>query len=147
MNKNFFQEPLEPKLVWQDLYANNGTTSRAKIHGGWLVRVGTENSASVTFVSDPDHAWDGGSQDKLDLRESWLRNHNDWKGSYQAVQRAQEHLRNAIENSQGISALESLNLIKNAYQGLSSVQTALRGVEEKLRNDWDRQASTFPNSF
>ena len=39
--------------------------SRAKVPGGWLVMVawstGFSGSASVTFLPDPSHAWDGSS--------------------------------------------------------------------------------------
>ena len=34
---------------------------RAKIPGGWLVALRTDEAESVCFVPDPAHAWDGGS--------------------------------------------------------------------------------------
>ena len=45
-------------------YIENTTTYRAKILGGWLVKIregfNTELMACV-FVSDPQHKWDGSS--------------------------------------------------------------------------------------
>ena len=36
--------------------------SRAKIPGGWLLYATTAGeSASIVFVPDPEHQWDGGS--------------------------------------------------------------------------------------
>jgi hypothetical protein len=34
---------------------------RAKIPGGWLVLLRTDEAESVTFVPDPRHEWDGSS--------------------------------------------------------------------------------------
>lgn len=31
---------------------------RAKVPGGWLLRIGHE---SIAFIPDPNHTWDGGS--------------------------------------------------------------------------------------
>jgi hypothetical protein len=40
-----------------------GVVSRAKIPGGWLVGVESENMRAwgLTFVPDPGHEWDGSS--------------------------------------------------------------------------------------
>lgn len=34
---------------------------RARIPGGWLLRMKGRDEASLTFVPDPTHAWDGSS--------------------------------------------------------------------------------------
>lgn len=35
--------------------------SRAKVPGGWFVKVGAGPSAPAFFYPDPNHEWDGGS--------------------------------------------------------------------------------------
>ncbi|GAB3097973.1 DNA primase [Lysobacter terrae] len=51
-------------LQWEKL-ANEGTdagltTERARVFGGWLVRVGTApNAMALTFVPDGEGRWDG----------------------------------------------------------------------------------------
>ena len=51
-------------LQWEKL-ANEGTdatlvTERARVFGGWLVRVGTAaNAMSLAFVPDGEGRWDG----------------------------------------------------------------------------------------
>ena len=51
-------------LQWEKL-ANEGTdaglvTERARVFGGWLVRVGSApNAMAVTFVPDGEGRWDG----------------------------------------------------------------------------------------
>lgn len=51
-------------LQWEKL-ANEGTdaglvTERARVFGGWLVRVGgTPNAMALTFVPDGEGRWDG----------------------------------------------------------------------------------------
>jgi hypothetical protein len=51
-------------LVWEKL-ANEGSdaglvTERARVFGGWLVRVGTApNAMALTFVPDGEGRWDG----------------------------------------------------------------------------------------
>ena len=34
---------------------------RAKVLGGWLIALRTDEVESVTFLPDPTHEWDGGS--------------------------------------------------------------------------------------
>lgn len=56
-------------LFWESLPNTNDGFSmqRSKIPGGWLVRIcflSTDigsTGASITFVPDPEHKWDGGS--------------------------------------------------------------------------------------
>ena len=38
-------------------------TVRAKIPGGWLVKPSFGSGGGITFVPDPNHEWDGNSQD------------------------------------------------------------------------------------
>lgn len=60
------------EVVWEDVISNNGEyLRRAKIHGGWLVKVvvdasgiyqgqmmqGVEYRSSLCFVPDPNHEW------------------------------------------------------------------------------------------
>ncbi|KAB7772267.1 hypothetical protein [Xanthomonas maliensis] len=50
-------------LEWETL-ENEGatdtiTTQRARVFGGWLVRVGAGANAPLTFVPDPEGRWDG----------------------------------------------------------------------------------------
>ena len=63
------QEAGQGQLVWHELNsvrADKGVLGlgwnvfRAKVPGGWLVLV-MQNVSGVTFVSDPDHSWDGSS--------------------------------------------------------------------------------------
>ena len=56
------------KVVWEELKNDvNGVylahTFRAKIPGGWLIRIADINGygCGITFYPDPNHAWDGGS--------------------------------------------------------------------------------------
>jgi len=44
-------------LQWETLASNWGEVRRAKVPGGWLVVAG----GGVTFLPDPEHAWDGAS--------------------------------------------------------------------------------------
>jgi hypothetical protein len=63
-----------PELRWEKLnsaridtgwFTTEWETHRAMVHGGWLVLVRGEGSAqqSIAFYPDPDHRWNGGSQD------------------------------------------------------------------------------------
>jgi hypothetical protein len=50
-------------LQWEVL-GNEGAsegfaTQRARVFGGWLVRVGNGANAPLTFVPDPEGRWDG----------------------------------------------------------------------------------------
>jgi hypothetical protein len=54
-------------LRWEELTNEGGPghagskVLRSRIPGGWLVWAHTANADGMTFVPDPDHAWDGGS--------------------------------------------------------------------------------------
>jgi len=48
-------------LIWEKLeddFSSYDPTYRAKVPGGWLIRVG-EGSGGITFYPDPEHLWDG----------------------------------------------------------------------------------------
>jgi hypothetical protein len=48
-------------LKFETIYVEGAhNMSRAKVPGGWLVLT---SEASITFVPDPDHTWDGSSED------------------------------------------------------------------------------------
>lgn len=47
-----------PRLEWERLNSHPHAISRASVPGGWLVVL---NGASVTFVPDSGHRWNGGS--------------------------------------------------------------------------------------
>ncbi len=49
--------PAGPRLEWARLNSSDFSVKRAAVPGGWLVAV----NASVIFVADADHKWDGGS--------------------------------------------------------------------------------------
>jgi hypothetical protein len=53
---------MDKELVLEVLRTRYGPVlvRRAKISGGWLV-YGRDDEASITFVPDPTHEWDGGS--------------------------------------------------------------------------------------
>ncbi len=52
------------KLVWEkveeeNIRYRNPDAQRAKVPGGWILKVDIHNSASgITFVPDPDHSWE-----------------------------------------------------------------------------------------
>ena len=46
-----------PRLDWDRVNSSEFSVRRAAVPGGWLVAV----NASVIFVADPNHRWDGGS--------------------------------------------------------------------------------------
>ena len=50
-------------LQWESLgneaAAEAFTTQRARVFGGWLVRVGSGANAPLSFVADPEGRWDG----------------------------------------------------------------------------------------
>jgi|JI10StandDraft_1071094.scaffolds.fasta_scaffold343170_1 hypothetical protein len=57
-------------LTWERLQSQghgiDEMLHRAKVPGGWLVRVETNDGdytrpLSITFLPDPNHAWDGSS--------------------------------------------------------------------------------------
>ena len=63
------QETEGPHLVWEELKSSRAgggilkldwKVHRVKVPGGWLVLV-MHNTSGVTFYSDPEHKWDGGS--------------------------------------------------------------------------------------
>ncbi len=50
-------------LRWEEVNVTNPVfsdtvTARAKVPGGWLVRVQYRDGVGVTFYPDPDHGWD-----------------------------------------------------------------------------------------
>ena len=45
---------------WREIATNLGVLHRANVPGGWLIMSGP--SRSIAFYPDPDHAWDGQSQ-------------------------------------------------------------------------------------
>jgi hypothetical protein len=45
-------------LLWEELRSSHGVVLRARLPGGWLVRIGSE---AITFYPDPEHRWSGGS--------------------------------------------------------------------------------------
>ncbi len=49
------ETPVAPvKYIWTQVDA---TTQRLKVPGGWLVRVISEESTTLTFFPDVGHAW------------------------------------------------------------------------------------------
>lgn len=49
-------------INWEVLKSNaSGTIYRAKVPGGWLVRMSGYEAEGLTFYPDPDHEWDGSS--------------------------------------------------------------------------------------
>jgi hypothetical protein len=46
-------------LTWEDIDYHK--IWRSKIFGGWLVKTFDGEAASITFVPDPKHEWDGTS--------------------------------------------------------------------------------------
>ena len=61
-------------LNWQQIASSQDSVWRAKIPGGWLVKVSSEeligvqngikyygNQIGIAFVPDPNHLWDGRS--------------------------------------------------------------------------------------
>jgi hypothetical protein len=50
-------EAAAAELHWETVPSSEFEVRRAKVPGGWLVTAG----GGVTFLPDPDHAWDAGS--------------------------------------------------------------------------------------
>ena len=55
-------------LRWEELEDKGpvfdcSSTYRAKVPGGWLVRVQQPDGDGITFYPDPDHSWDRTSLD------------------------------------------------------------------------------------
>ncbi|MCG2754903.1 MAG: hypothetical protein L6247_04970 [Desulfobacteraceae bacterium] len=51
-------------VKWKELKQNlrrYGSLYRAKVPGGWLVRISQSEGEAMTFYPDPDHKWDGRS--------------------------------------------------------------------------------------
>lgn len=46
-------------FVWEQVSTNQGTLSRGKVPGGWLVRM----QSDICFFPDPGHKWDGSTLD------------------------------------------------------------------------------------
>jgi hypothetical protein len=59
--------PPEPVLHWEPLNCVSAGVRdaphvlRARVPGGWLVWAHTAHGDGLSFVPDPEHAWDGGS--------------------------------------------------------------------------------------
>ncbi|MDQ2774596.1 MAG: hypothetical protein M3Y57_06680 [Acidobacteriota bacterium] len=51
----------EALFHWREIPTNLGVLQRANVPGGWLVMSGP--SRATAFYPDPDHAWDGQTQD------------------------------------------------------------------------------------
>jgi hypothetical protein len=55
----FFKKK-EKKIHWEDLPSTSScSVLRAKVPGGWLVRVWGLGGHGLTFYPDPEHTWDG----------------------------------------------------------------------------------------
>ncbi len=49
-------------IEWEALGHNTtGSVYRAKVYGGWLVRISAYEAEALTFYPDPNHVWDGSS--------------------------------------------------------------------------------------
>jgi hypothetical protein len=54
----------EKKLLkWEVLESDAGWTKRAKVPGGWFVRLSHSEGVGGFFYPDPAHSWDGTSLD------------------------------------------------------------------------------------
>lgn len=49
-----------PELLWERLNSDH-CMDRARLPGGWLVRLNQFEVIALTFYPDPTHSWDGGS--------------------------------------------------------------------------------------
>ncbi len=47
-------------FVWQQITTNHGVLQRAKLPGGWLVKL---QPTGICFYPDPGHKWDGSTLD------------------------------------------------------------------------------------
>jgi hypothetical protein len=53
----------EPELVWEKVRISGDkpygfhNIARAKVPGGWLVTASQTDGCGITFVPDPNHAW------------------------------------------------------------------------------------------
>jgi hypothetical protein len=52
--------PAAGAFVWQQINTNHGTLQRAKVPGGWLVKL---QSSAICYYPDANHKWDGSSLD------------------------------------------------------------------------------------
>jgi hypothetical protein len=52
---------MKPTMQWELIDSDMVEMYRAKIVGGWLIRVVSEVGVTITFVPDRDHEWDGRS--------------------------------------------------------------------------------------
>jgi hypothetical protein len=52
-------------LKWEEIKSHDGlhfvSVYRAKVPGGWLVRIMQCDGSGLTFYPDPEHEWDGSS--------------------------------------------------------------------------------------
>ena len=63
------------RIYWERLYDverrsdgstyEHRTTYRAKVHGGWFVKVRDRDGNGLVFYPDPNHEWDGTSLDPM----------------------------------------------------------------------------------
>ena len=49
----------EEKVEWEEVPTRRLYVFRLAVPGGWLVKV----NEGLTFLPDPEHAWDGGAVD------------------------------------------------------------------------------------
>jgi len=54
VGKTVAAAPRVPHLVFETVTSNEGRVGRAKVPGGWLVRV---EPGGLAFVPDPEHKW------------------------------------------------------------------------------------------
>jgi hypothetical protein len=52
------ERPTAVSLLWEELRSSHGVVLRAKVPGGWLVRIGS----GITFYPDAEHRWSGASR-------------------------------------------------------------------------------------
>ena len=48
-------------LRWENLQTSSFTGDRAKVPGGWFVRIDGPGGIGIAFYPDPNHEWDGTS--------------------------------------------------------------------------------------
>jgi len=67
----FSKKEYKGTLIWENLKNEGGPESsyRTKIPGGWLFQTYSESAglgrgSGVTFIPDPEHQWDGSSNNE-----------------------------------------------------------------------------------
>ena len=53
----------EAAFRWEEVRTNRHGILRAKVPGGWLVSGSTAGGGAVAFYPDPQHDWDGSTQE------------------------------------------------------------------------------------